>query len=242
MLIWLKFIAAFLQPPGLNVLLCLIGLYYWLRSSEGMAAFFLIGSAILLYLFSVPMVSDQLLTNLEGKYQSSKLEELITQKEPKAIVVLSGGVDPSYSLMFNQYASQIAKATKLPILVSGNSLSKGDNNSTNEATAMAKSLVTDFNITGAIWTEGDSRTTLESAKLSKQVLDKNSIKNVFLITNAWHMSKATQAFKSQGIEVVPAPILTTLNISKSNKVVNFTPSARCLLRSGLFFHEYLEDG
>lgn len=233
-LIWLKFIAAFLQPPGLNVLLCVLGIYYWLRSAAWMAAFFLISSTILLYLSSIPIISDQLLAKLEGQYPQSKIAELVNQKEPKAIVVLLSEADPNYALNFNQYAAQIAKAAQLPILVSGS-------NSTNDAAFMAKSLATDFNITGAIWVEGSGYTTRESSKLAKQVLDQNAIKNIFLITNAWHMSRAIQNFKSLGLEVVPVPIPTTATISKSNKIENFIPSSKCLLHSELFFHEYLEN-
>jgi len=241
-LIWLKFISAFLQPPGLNILLCLIGLYCWIRSSDGWAAFFLGGSTILLYLLSVPMISDKLLLNLESKYQSSKIEELINQKDPKAIVVLSSGMMPASNwLLSNQYAAQIARATKLPVLVSGGNLSIEDNNQNNEAILMGKSLVADFNITGAIWVESDSHSIQESAKLSKQILDKNSIKNVFLVTNAWHMTRAIQAFKKQGIDVVPAPILTNLEESKANKLKKYTPSVASLLRSECFFYEYLGD-
>ncbi len=238
MLIWLKFIAALLQPPGLNLLLCLIGIYYWLKSSNVIAAFFLTVSAILLYLFSTPYVSNALLTRLESNYQSAKFEEVINHKEPTAIVVLSS-IDPVYGLIFHQYASQLAKVTNLPILVSGNHILPEDNNKINEAEAMAKSLATDFGITGAIWVESDSRSTKESAKLSKQVLDKNSIKNIFLITNAWHMSSAMQLFKSQGIEVVPAPILTAIS-QPTSTLRNFTPSAACLVSSGFFFKEHLE--
>ena len=42
---------------------------------------------------------------IEWAESEGKLEELINQKDPKAIVVLSAGIDPSYSLIFNQYAS-----------------------------------------------------------------------------------------------------------------------------------------
>lgn len=239
-LVWLKFIAAFLQPPGLNVFLCLIGIYYWLRSSKFMAVFFLVGSAILLYLLSVPMISDQLLTKLENKYKASKIEELAAQTEPKAIVVLSA-LDPSYDLMLHQYVVQLSKATKLPILVSGNYVSPLDNTAGfNQAESMAKSLAMDFGVTGAIWVDSNSHSAKESAKFSKQILDKNSIKNVFLVTNAWHMPTAVQEFKAQDVVVVPAPIFTRSKLSKIS-VLNFTPSIGCLLNSEFFFREHLED-
>jgi len=236
MLVWLKCIVAFLQPPGLNILLLLLGLFFWLISKKGRAAFLLISSTLLLYLFSIPLANNVLIGYLEKKYQS-KFEEIIKDKTPQAIVVLSAGKWPnSNALLRNLYAAKLAKNTNLPILVSGGGANRTSND-VSEAADMAKSLAADCGISGAIWVEGDSHNTMESAKFTKKVLEKNNINNVFLVTNAWHMSRAMGVFSKQGIKAIPAPIVSNIGDNKFT-VDNLTPSAEGVVNSEVFFHEY----
>ncbi len=232
---WLKFIEAFLEPPGLNILLFVLVLYFWLRAKKVKAAFLLFVNTLLLYSFSVPLVTNQLLVLLEKNYQSS-FDDVIKEKSPKAVVVLTFSKWPSANgLLRNQYAAKLAKATNLPILVSGGG--KNGTNDDSEAAGMAKSLEADFNISGAIWLESDSNTTMESAKFTKKILDQNSIKDIFLVTNAWHMPRAKEVFSKQGINVVPAPVLSNTNLNKP-MLENLTPNADEIVKSGWFFHEY----
>jgi uncharacterized SAM-binding protein YcdF (DUF218 family) len=56
-----------------------------------------------------------------------------------------------------------------------------------------------------IWTEETSRNTYENALYSARILRQKGIRKVALVTEAYHMSRAEQSFRKQGIEVVPAP-------------------------------------
>ena len=236
MLVWLKCIIAFFRPPGLNILLLAVGLFFWLISKKGRAVFLLSSSTLLLYLFSIPLSNNILISSLEKKYQS-KFEDIIKDKTPQAIVVLSSGKWPnSNGLLRTLYAAKLSKATNLPILVSGGGKNH-NNNDVSEAADMAKSLAADFGISGAIWVEGDSHNTMENAKFTKKILEKNNIKNIFLVTNAWHMPRAMQVFNKQGIKVVSAPIVSNIENNKCT-LDNLTPSADGIVTSEVFFHEY----
>lgn len=240
MLHWIKFIAAFLQPPGVNVFLFLIGFFFWLRSAKWKAALFFIVSAGSLYALSIPVVADSLIAQLEKQYSSTDLTEVVAQNpEPQAIVALSRGGEAHDSLTMAQHVAKLSQMTRLPILVGGmNSVAQEDNGE--EATQVAKSLVTDFNISGAIWIERDSQTTKESVKLAKEILEQSKIKKVFLITKAWYMEQASQEFAKQDVEVTAVPIMTMLHKENGNKLSGFTPSAAYLQRSRLFFYKYLD--
>jgi len=242
MLAYLKIIAAFLQPPGLIITLLLISLFYLLLSKRKIAACWLIISTILLYLFSIPLCTNKLIAYLEHPYQQSTLDNVIKKFSPqqvKAIVVLSAGAWPNANgFMRNMCAAKLANITKLPILVSGGGEAVANRDS--EAADMAKSLATDFNISGAIWVEGNSYNTMENAKYTKQILEKNGITEVFLVTNSWHMSRAVQVFNKYKIQVIPVPVLSNINIEHNNKITinNFIPSADNLSKSAIFVHEY----
>ena len=237
MLIWLNFIVAFLQPPGLYILLLILGLYFWITSKRGRAGIILIISTLLLCLGSIPLTTNILISSLEKKYQT-KFDDVIKEKTPKAVVVLSAGKWPnSNSLLRNVYAAKLSKAANLPILVSGGGKNRTEND-VSEAASMGKSLEADFGISGAIWVEGDSHNTMESAKFTKKVLEKNNINDIFLVTNAWHMPRAMQVFSKQGIKVIPAPVVTDVENSKI-MVENLTPNVYDFEKSTWVVHEYI---
>lgn len=233
---WFKLVIGLLQPPGLIILLLLFGLYSWLVAKKSRAILVLTLSTLLLYSFSIPFCTNKLISYIDQKYQAMTLDSVSQEKTPKAIVVLSAGLWPNSNGLFRiLYTAKLANITKLPILVSGGGKNI-ENKEDSEAASMAKSLEADFHIAGAIWVEGESRNTMENAKFTKQVLEKNNINDIFLVTNSWHMPRAVQEFTKQGINVVAAPVLS--NTKSKTMLEQFVPSADELLKSEAFFHEY----
>jgi uncharacterized SAM-binding protein YcdF (DUF218 family) len=57
----------------------------------------------------------------------------------------------------------------------------------------------------AILIEDRSRNTYENALYSKELLDKNGLKKVLLVTSALHMPRALRVFRSNGIDAIAAP-------------------------------------
>ena len=75
-LIWLQLMMSLLRPPGINILIGILSLYYWIRSSGGKAILLFFISLGLLYGSSIPLVSDKLIIKLESKYKAFKTEDL----------------------------------------------------------------------------------------------------------------------------------------------------------------------
>ena len=146
---------------------------------------------------SLPITVEYAARTLETEAALTIEQWPTLQQHADVIVVLGGGRevnDPAWqgdqpSLMAMQrlrYAARLAKASKLPVLISGG-LHFGQPPS--EAQLMADSLQQDFGVR-ADWLEGESRTTWENAELSAKILQAQGINRVVLVTNAWHMPRS----------------------------------------------------
>jgi len=131
---------------------------------------------------------------------------------PGAIVILSAGrrvYAPEFgtetldelSLERVRYGALLARATRLPVLVSGG---LGGEGRPSLAQLMADALRSDYGI-AARWLESRSVNTAENAILSSEILRSAGIKRVILVTHAWHMKRANAAFIANGISVLPGP-------------------------------------
>ena len=110
-------------------------------------------------------------------------------KRAQAIVVLTGGD------LKNQEAARLYLATGLPVLASG-----GDR----EAAAIKKQLERDFHVP-VRWTEEKSLNTEENAIFTAEILARENIQTIILVTHALHMRRAQKMFEDRGLEVIPAP-------------------------------------
>lgn len=78
------------------------------------------------------------------------------------------------------------------------------------------------------WLETSSRDTRENARLSLQLLQREGITDVFLVTHGWHMRRALRAFADaaalggSGARIVPAPM--GMAAAKERPVLRWLPS------------------
>jgi uncharacterized SAM-binding protein YcdF (DUF218 family) len=117
-------------------------------------------------------------------------------KQPEAIVLLAadyGRVERSAW----QY-----RQTGLPVLVTGGNM---DENLITEAAWMEQTLRVDFNVP-VKWVEDRAQTTEESAMYSAELLKRNGIRQVMLVTDDRHMLRARLLFGAYGIDVFPTPV------------------------------------
>lgn len=229
---------AFLLP--LNFLILLAISYFLLKSKykklgQSLLAFCIIGLAVL----SMPVVADRLMLSLEiyPAIQGSDTHGA------QAIVVLGGGVykeQPEYQastltpsgLERIRYAAYLYQRTQLPILVTGGSPYGGEP----EADVMRREL-TQFFSTPVRWVESKSDTTAQNAQLSWEILHKEGITKILLVTHAWHMQRASASFERAGFTVVPAP--TVFQGEPQNAILKFIPQAVALHKSNTAFHEWV---
>lgn len=230
-------LAALIMPPGLLILALALGLVLY-RSHPRLGRVLLGGGIAGLYLLSMPVTAHFLL------YRWQSLPPAGQAAAPAAIVVLGGGKShnaPEYggdtvagaTLMRLRYAAHLHRQTGYPILVSGGS---PDGSPQSEAELMRRTLQDEFK-TPVRWAESGSANTLENARLSRELLAREGIRNIHLVTHAWHMPRAMRAFAASGFHVTPAATAYTTRYRLT--VLDFLPDARALHGSALFFHEAL---
>ena len=232
-------ISEFLLPPLDLLLFAALGLWLW-NKRPLIARTLLTASVILLWLLSTPYFAEALLHGLEGEPYVTDTKKPLAD----AIVVLGGGTyfhAPEYgadtvsmeSLVRLRFAAKLQRETGKPILVTGGAPL---GNSTSEAEQMKQVLVQEFNVP-VQWAETASDNTLENARLSRQLLKQAGITRIYLVTHAWHMPRAVQAFQSAGFQVVPAP--TAYTTRYQTDLLAFVPNVYALRDSRIFMHELI---
>ena len=179
---------------------------------RGPAWWLTLAGTTLLYFLSTPIVSGALLLLVESRPTPG----LTPERLPEAIVVLSAGMRraaPEYggdtvdefTLERIRYAARLQRDTRLSILVSGG-LPKGASTSTAEA--MRNSLVEDFGAK-VKWIEGRAASTRGNAARSAEILKREGISSIFLVTHAVHLPRAKRAVEREGLSVTAAgPVFT----------------------------------
>jgi uncharacterized SAM-binding protein YcdF (DUF218 family) len=229
-------------PPASLFLVAVVALIIgrrWRRTGQ----LLLILTAVCLYLLCTPVVSALLMRGLHQAEPLSEAPGLI--EGAKAIVVLSADVletAPEYggatvgglTLERLRYGAHLHRLTGLPILVAGGS--PGDIETAASA-LMAKSLEEDFGLS-ARWQETASLNTSENASRSAEILRREGIERILLVTHAWHMPRAVPLFEDTGLKIVPAPT-GFISFPDTLSLQSFLPSSGGLSVSRYAVYEYL---
>ncbi|MCX7112274.1 MAG: YdcF family protein [Proteobacteria bacterium] len=228
----------FALPPGPSIVLLFLAL---LSQRPRTRMFFLILGLGTLYLTSIPATSNWLMGRLEV-YPPVSLDKSAAE----AIVVL--GADrrrnaPEYGgdtmnrlgLERLRYAAKLGKMTGLPILASGG-VGQESEGEVPEAELM-NAILREFGVE-ANWLEGKSQNTYENALFSSQMLKGVGIGEILLVTHAWHMPRAIEAFERAGMRVTPAPT-GLMNPNHKTDFQDFLPSASALQSTFWALHEML---
>lgn len=245
----LKFIAAFLLPPGLFVLLGIIlSVYLWRRRKRfGRFAFSLSAVLTLLLYFSSTLLGAKLL--------GQPLENRYSQQQPDAaqvIVVLGGGSVGSApdgtergGLMSAGAArlltaARLAKQHSLPVLISGGQVFS---DGVSEALVAERILLQLGLPQEQIIVETKARTTKENAAYTAALCHERGYKNVLLLTSALHMPRSMQFFEhylgEQGVKVAPYPCDYMLNPQGSFNPRWLVPQLQAFDITCMAMHEYI---
>lgn len=231
-------------PPAINLLGLLLAWAIWRRFprlARGLAVI----STLSLWLLATPQVSLWLAQSLQ--VYPPLTEASLSQFQAEAIVVLGGGryrQAPEYggrdtvatrALVRLRYGARLARASGLPVLVSGGSVF-GERES--EAALMARMLQEDYGL-ARVWQEGLSHTTRENAIYSARWLQEKGIRRIALVSHSAHLARAVPEFERQGLSVLPAPTaFASLGIPES-VLYRWLPSALALAQSTMALHEWL---
>jgi len=226
-----------LLPPGSSIVLLLLALL--LHRTRLHLFFFILGLGSL-YLSSISATSVWLRGQLEI-YPPAALEHLAAE----AIVVLGadrrrdtlefgGDTMSGLGLERLRYAAWLHKKTGLPVLASGGSAGDGEIPEAELMRAILKEFGVEVN-----WTEGKSVNTYENGLYSSRLLKGVGIGEILLVTHAWHMPRAVEAFEQAGMRVVPAPLGAMAAGGAAGCWMDWIPRASALQMNYYALHEML---
>lgn len=198
-------VKALLLPPTGLLLLAIGGICLW-RSRPRMGRAITAGAVCTLFALSLPVVSQLLVLALNPPAPFDEHEA----SNAKAVVILGGGVRrmapeyggdtlTSFTLERVRYGARIARATGLPVLVSGGSVHGAEA----EAILMKGALEDEFSVP-VRWVEDQSRDTHENAVQTARILRSANVQTVILVMHAVDMRRARAEFASAGIQTIPA--------------------------------------
>ncbi|AYC34412.1 YdcF family protein [Pseudomonas cavernae] len=233
-----------LLPPGLLLVLLLAAWWLRRRFPRLASACFVLGCGGL-WLMSLPIMVEWSARVLETEPPLAEAQWGGLAQQADAIVVLGSGrerADPAWggdqpgvmAIERLRYAARLARASGLPLLTSGG-LHYGEPPS--EAALMADTLARDFAVS-VRWQEGRSRTTWENARYSAELLQKQGIRRVLLVTQANHMPRARWCFERAGFEVVAAPF-GYLGVANGRPAGGWLPENKAVWQSGMLLNEVL---
>ena len=245
----LKFIAAFLLPPGLFVLLGIsLSIYLWRqRKRFGRLAFNLSVCLTLLLYFSSTLLGAKLL--------GQPLENRYSQQQPadaQVIVVLGGGSVGSVPDGTERgglasagaarllMAARLARQHSLPVLISGGQVFS---DGASEA-LVAKRILLQLGLPQEqIIVETQARTTKENAAYTAALCRERGYNNVLLLTSALHMPRSMQFFDEylgeQGVKVAPYPCDYMLNPQGCFNPRWLVPQLQAFDVTCMALHEYV---
>jgi uncharacterized SAM-binding protein YcdF (DUF218 family) len=236
-------LAALVLPPAGPVLLALFGVllsFRWRRAGLAMAVAALVG----LWLLSCNAVALRLAHRMLPQVETITATEL---QAVQAIVVLGAGVVPSASEQGSdqpsaltagriRYAAGLARRGGKPLGFSGgSSWSAGARPGPSEA-AVARRAALQQGM-ALRWVDDQARDTAQNADRMAQLMQRDGIKRIALVTDPWHMPRATHAFTMSRFEVTPAP--TTGPVPLERSLLEWLPSSHGLTTSRQVIREWL---
>ncbi len=226
--------------PGGPILLLIIGVVLWRIKGIWWLA---VLATLLLFLVTLPSTTRLLWSwmDIPAPFDPEK-----SNKQAQAIVIIGatrysrapeyGGRDNLAGLGLERirYGAWLQKRTRLPILVSGRGYRAPGERS--EARIMRDILENEFGAQVS-WLEEKSHNTYENARYSAAVLERANIHRIILVTHAYHMPRALEAFEHMGLEVTPAPTVYFCTFGSEYAFLDWLPENRALLRNRLLIHE-----
>ncbi len=223
-------------PPSSNLLLGLVGLLLWPRRPRLGAALCAAG-IVSLWVLATPVVADALARGAERYPPLDPSHLTAAQARAQAIVILGGGLRRDapeaggdapgvHTDLRLIEGAKIARATHLPVLVSGKN---------REAFAMRRFLEEDLQVP-VRWIESASNDTHENAIFSARMLRQQGIERIILVTSGAHLVRAVAEFRAAGLEVEAAP--AEMWTRDERGALALVPSVSALERSHTALYEW----
>ena len=137
------------------------------------------------------------------------------------------------SLQRLRYAAWLKRRTQLPLYISGGSTRREPKS---EAELMQEVVQKEFNVQVDM-VETKSKTTYENAKFTAALLKQQGYHKILLVSSAFHMPRAVEAFHQFAIEVIAAPTAFTPS-QNGLALMDILPQAYGIQQSYYALHEW----
>lgn len=241
-----SYLVSLIVPQNLALFLFVLGVVFFLIRFRRLARLFILGAAVWLGLWSLPITSIKVGSFLEEQYAVTRIDDL---PSADAIVVLGGNTAANRQNWFEEEvdrdsahrridtAEALYVAGKAPLII----VSGGANEGTvSEARGMEASLQGQGVPAEAIVREDKSKTTRENALFTKRKMQEQGIESVLVVTSALHMPRAMGVFRGLDIEAYAAQNPPQIQIPQNEPNFNlYLPNMRALAASRSIIKEYL---
>ena len=230
----------FLLPPGAFVVALLV-LAWWQRRNKKQAKW-LFGLALLLYFCSTHWLAGLLVRPLENAYQPP------AAPRGDVILMLGGGATVDTPNLGGEghlsgnaanrllTTAQLARATSLPIIVSGGKVF----DSTGSEAEIARRILVDLGVAPSrIAVDDRSLNTQQNILYSREIIRRQGYEQVILVTSAFHMPRAAAECRALGLAVVAYPTDYQTSRKAAPEFYKFWPSADALSIVSLSIKEYM---
>lgn len=231
-----KILPILISPIALILLILIIGVYKMRRS-------LIISAILLLYVFSMPIISKELLRTIEAhtvRLQPADIEQA------DAIVVLSGMLtwSPAKNGLAREWGDpdrfwggiELFQAEKAPLLIFTGGKLPWELGQGNEGDVLKKYAQQLQVPEEKIVVTFDVQNTEQEARAVREIL-KNKLK-IILVTSAFHMNRAQSVFEREEFKVVPYPVDFKVP-EQSITLMSFLPHAGGIGQTDLALRELI---
>lgn len=215
-----KVLSSLLMPLCFGLILFLIGLYFLYVNKYKKAKFYLTVSFLWIFIVSYAPFANKILFPLESNYK--KIENNVSVK----YILLLGGDFENRSFEAIRLYHKMHGAK---IITSGY---PGGYKKIPEAIISANKLVSLGIPASDILMQSEPKDTQEEAQYIRKIVGKEPF---ILVTAAYHMPRAVELFKKEGLNPITAP---THFLARESSLLSI-PNGRELQKTEIAFHEYL---
>lgn len=240
----IKSMALLAYPLGLALCLAVLAWGFFVMNRRRLGVTVLTLSLGLLWIFSMPVVADQLLASLERDWPQVPVEAL---PRTDAILVLGGAFStgngqflyPQAGGQVNRYwhAARLYRGGRAPTLIVSGGREPHRTGGLTEAEAGAIFLQDMGVPRDAIVLETESLTTRGHAATLGPILEREGIESLLVVTSASHMRRAMATLANLGVELVPVATDHGTFGESHFRLRRLLPSVAGLSRSTRALHE-----
>lgn len=215
-----KILSAVLMPFSLGLILFLVGLYFLYTNKYQKAKFYLTVSFLWIFLVSYAPFANKILSPLESNYKT-----IDNTFHAKYILLLGGDFDNRSFEAIRLYH----KIRGAKIITSGY---PKQHKKIPEAIISANKLVSLGIPQTDILMQSEPKDTQEEAQAIRKIVGNEPF---ILVTAAYHMPRAVELFKKEGLNPLVAP---THFLARQTGLLSL-PNGEALQKTEIAFHEYL---